>query len=114
MPHVIVKLWPGKSEQQKNRLVEVGYGSTKSLDTACERQSQQKEISYARRYALWSARSALRGARHAEDHQTNRRDHQEHGDVRLRIRPLAIPRYRSGSSAHSNGTRVLRDRGGSR
>lgn len=23
MPHVIVKLWPGKSEQQKNRLAEV-------------------------------------------------------------------------------------------
>ena len=22
MPHVIVKLWPGKSEQQKNRLAE--------------------------------------------------------------------------------------------
>ena len=23
MPHVIVKLWPGKSEQQKNRLAEL-------------------------------------------------------------------------------------------
>ena len=29
MPHVIVKRWPGKSGQQKNRLAEVGYGSTK-------------------------------------------------------------------------------------
>jgi 4-oxalocrotonate tautomerase len=37
MPHVIVKLWPGKSEQQKQRLVEgvtnavtasLGYGET--------------------------------------------------------------------------------------
>ena len=28
MPHVIVKLWPGKSEQQKNRLA---YAITKSV-----------------------------------------------------------------------------------
>ena len=30
MPHVIVKLWPGKSEHQKNRLAEVGYGLQKA------------------------------------------------------------------------------------
>ncbi len=27
MPHVIVKLWPGKSEEQKNQLAELNYPS---------------------------------------------------------------------------------------
>ncbi len=44
MPHVIVKLWPGKSEQQKKRLAEaitkdvmdiLGYGE-KSISVALE------------------------------------------------------------------------------
>lgn len=44
MPHVIVKLWPGKSEQQKTHLAEeiiedvmrvLGYGE-ESVSVACE------------------------------------------------------------------------------
>jgi len=31
MPHVIVKLWPGKSEQQKNRLAEAITKNVKEI-----------------------------------------------------------------------------------
>lgn len=50
MPHIIVKLWPGKSETQKTRLAEqitkdvmstLGYGE-ESVSVACEEISPQE------------------------------------------------------------------------
>ena len=44
MPHVIVKLWPGKSEQQKQKLVE---GVTKAVMTSLGYGEESVSVSLA-------------------------------------------------------------------
>ncbi|EGE57453.1 hypothetical protein RHECNPAF_4310081 [Rhizobium etli CNPAF512] len=55
-------------------------------------------------------RYPLRGSRRTENPETHRRDHQAVGVLRLRLRPLALPRPSTGQWSAAHGPRILRRR----
>ena len=75
---------------------------------------RNKERGRARSCPLRAARRALRGAGSTEDRRADRCHHQDLGHLRLRVRPVALPRHPAGQRADPDGPRVLRRRRGGR
>src|SRR6478672_4509984 len=120
MPHVIVKLWPGKSEQQKRRLAAaitkdvasvLNYGDESvsvaleevaaaewgekvyCQDTKCRPATaprKKKESNHARSSALRSARRAHRRSSGPTHRRPDRRRDPAVGNLHLRLGPLAV------------------------
>src|SRR5437016_2832946 len=65
-----------------------------------------KEMTHARSCPVWPARCALRAARRSEDHETNGRDHPDVGDLRVRVRPVALSRHQQDRPADPDRARV--------
>src|SRR5713226_718735 len=69
---------------------------------------ENKGVTHAWKCSVRPARRALRGARRSDDHRADGCHHQDLGHLRLRFRPLAIPRHQPDRPADPDGARVLR------
>ena len=86
-----------------------GWNTSPTPTTAPE--PDRKEPNMLATVLHGTRRRPLRGCRRAEDPEADRRDHQAVGHLRLRLRPLALPRAAAGRRPDAHGPRILR-RGG--